>query len=197
VVKEGVEHVLCSFKTMIETIELSETDLSMHVLHHLHLLMALMSLQLKDLVMQRKDCIPFNRELQICMGHNVAFAHLELSWHCVCIFVFNWRLVEFVWFSDAFLRNHPNPTSEQLEEALDGNLCRCTGYRPLLDASKSFAVDAPRCGMGEACCKNSGSGGCSSNSEEKSVPNEKVFVQTTTADKVRFRLLRPFPFVEV
>lgn len=36
------------------------------------------------------------------------------------------------------------PTSSMLdlEEALDGNLCRCTGYRPILDAAKSFAADS-------------------------------------------------------
>jgi hypothetical protein len=41
----------------------------------------------------------------------------------------------------SFLRNHPRPTVHELEEAVDGNLCRCTGYRPLLDAIKSFGVD--------------------------------------------------------
>ena len=32
-------------------------------------------------------------------------------------------------------------TAANLERCLDGNLCRCTGYRPLLDAAKSFASD--------------------------------------------------------
>uniref|UniRef100_A0A8C5UD86 Aldehyde oxidase 1 n=1 Tax=Malurus cyaneus samueli TaxID=2593467 RepID=A0A8C5UD86_9PASS len=36
------------------------------------------------------------------------------------------------------LRNHPEPTSEQMTAALAGNLCRCTGYRPILDACKTF-----------------------------------------------------------
>uniref|UniRef100_A0A8B9T9E3 Aldehyde oxidase 1 n=1 Tax=Anas platyrhynchos TaxID=8839 RepID=A0A8B9T9E3_ANAPL len=36
------------------------------------------------------------------------------------------------------LRNYPEPTSEQMTAALAGNLCRCTGYRPILDACKTF-----------------------------------------------------------
>jgi xanthine dehydrogenase/oxidase len=32
-----------------------------------------------------------------------------------------------------------DPSITELEHVFDGNLCRCTGYRPLLDAAKSFA----------------------------------------------------------
>jgi xanthine dehydrogenase/oxidase len=35
-----------------------------------------------------------------------------------------------------------NPTVSHLEEHLDGNLCRCTGYRPIWDAARALCTDA-------------------------------------------------------
>ncbi|PKC10690.1 putative xanthine dehydrogenase [Rhizophagus irregularis] len=45
----------------------------------------------------------------------------------------------------ALLRNNPNPSEEEIEECFDGNLCRCTGYRPILDAAKTFAKPTNKC----------------------------------------------------
>jgi len=32
------------------------------------------------------------------------------------------------------LENNPKPDLEEIKEALSGNLCRCTGYKPIFDA---------------------------------------------------------------
>jgi xanthine dehydrogenase/oxidase len=35
----------------------------------------------------------------------------------------------------------------ELEGALDGNLCRCTGYKPILDAAKTFVGEYMKGGV--------------------------------------------------
>ncbi|KAI4187597.1 MAG: hypothetical protein L6R41_002702 [Letrouitia leprolyta] len=56
----------------------------------------------------------------------------------------------------ALLRNNGDPSELEVEEAFDGNLCRCTGYRPILDAAQTFSVPKT-CGKstangGRGCC---------------------------------------------
>lgn len=46
------------------------------------------------------------------------------------------------------------PSSETLQRALQGNICRCTGYRPLLDVCKSFASDVDLEAIGLNTCWN-------------------------------------------
>ena len=46
----------------------------------------------------------------------------------------------------AFLAEHPQPTEEQVREALSGNLCRCTGYQKIVEA---VMLAAQRSALGE------------------------------------------------
>ena len=43
----------------------------------------------------------------------------------------------------SFLRDHPEPTDDEIRSALSGNLCRCTGYQGILKAAR-LAADAGR-----------------------------------------------------
>ena len=38
-----------------------------------------------------------------------------------------------------YLEENPNPTEEEIREAISGNLCRCTGYQHIIDAVKLAA----------------------------------------------------------
>ncbi len=44
----------------------------------------------------------------------------------------------------ALLDNNANPTREQVIEAISGNLCRCTGYEPIVDAILVAASELQR-----------------------------------------------------
>ncbi|GFO29431.1 indole-3-acetaldehyde oxidase-like [Plakobranchus ocellatus] len=41
------------------------------------------------------------------------------------------------------LKVKPKPTVQDVEDYFDSTVCRCTGYRPILDAMKTFCKDAP------------------------------------------------------
>ncbi|XP_034253474.1 xanthine dehydrogenase-like [Thrips palmi] len=83
----------------------------------------------------------------------------------------------------ALLRTLPKPSMHDLELAMQGNLCRCTGYRPILEGFRTFTEDyealqtasrtqglpnglangvANGCPMGKDCCKVNGGNGCGS-----------------------------------
>ena len=55
----------------------------------------------------------------------------------------------------ALLDRNPSPTREDVAEAISGNICRCTGYEPIINAILDAAVQARRTGK-------RGAGPCSS-----------------------------------
>lgn len=64
----------------------------------------------------------------------------------------------------ALLRNKDKIKYPDIETALQGNLCRCTGYRPIIEGFKTFMEgwekyysresELNSCVMGEDCCRN-------------------------------------------
>nr|XP_045608332.1 xanthine dehydrogenase/oxidase-like isoform X2 [Procambarus clarkii] len=54
------------------------------------------------------------------------------------------------------LRNTPKPSMADLNEYFTGNLCRCTGYRPILEGFRDLTSDAAAAAAGcgiAGCCK--------------------------------------------
>lgn len=41
--------------------------------------------------------------------------------------------------AEALLRKNPNPDEDEIKEALEGNLCRCTGYNMIIEGVKLAA----------------------------------------------------------
>ncbi|CAP36505.1 Protein CBG19218 [Caenorhabditis briggsae] len=78
----------------------------------------------------------------------------------------------FVMSAYALLRNHPDPSIDQINAAIRANLCRCTGYRPILEALYSFSPESGGC-----CGGNKNGGGCckdKSSSDEDEGYDEKL-----------------------
>ncbi|KAL3874744.1 hypothetical protein ACJMK2_037715 [Sinanodonta woodiana] len=50
------------------------------------------------------------------------------------------------------LRNNPQPGIRDMEKTFEGNLCRCTGYRPIIDGLRTFTKEY--CQMGDQCCRS-------------------------------------------
>jgi aerobic-type carbon monoxide dehydrogenase small subunit (CoxS/CutS family) len=46
----------------------------------------------------------------------------------------------FLMMSKCLLKRNPDPNEAEIRDYLDGNICRCTGYRPIVDA----VLDAAR-----------------------------------------------------
>ncbi|XP_051009811.1 aldehyde oxidase 3 [Acomys russatus] len=81
------------------------------------------------------------------------------------------------------LRSHPEPSMEQIMETLSGNLCRCTGYRAIVESVKSF-------GPSSSCCQMNGRWKCCLD-EDKNEPKKRASLCTKLYEKEEFQPLDP------
>ncbi|KAJ9077112.1 hypothetical protein DSO57_1019848 [Entomophthora muscae] len=80
------------------------------------------------------------------------------------------------------LKMNKEPTIHDIEDSFEGNLCRCTGYRPILDSFKTFAADSETSKCQDECAtvpeelcnivysQQSTTNPCSSREHKKMVP---------------------------
>ncbi|XP_054834578.1 aldehyde oxidase-like isoform X2 [Eublepharis macularius] len=84
----------------------------------------------------------------------------------------------------ALLRNQMEPSTEQITEALAGNLCRCTGYRPIIDGCKTFCRES-------FCCQNKENGSCCLDEDDYLLPNKEKKICTELFSAEEFQPLDP------
>lgn len=77
----------------------------------------------------------------------------------------------------ALLRNNPKPNMKDIEDNFTGNLCRCTGYRPILEGFKTFtetwAQNNPSLDSG--CCGKTKEGKCCMEGNDEPEPQNSLF----------------------
>jgi [2Fe-2S] binding domain len=84
------------------------------------------------------------------------------------------------------------PSTKYIEEHMDGNLCRCTGYRPIWDAARSLCDDAEelvRGPCGTPCRECNEREVCEQdcNVEDKQKADEGKIVITSSKDKMAMK----------
>ncbi|KAK4507798.1 hypothetical protein PRZ48_001533 [Zasmidium cellare] len=90
----------------------------------------------------------------------------------------------------ALLRNKDSPSEHEVEEAFDGNLCRCTGYRPILDAAQTFSAQKgcakATANGGGGCCMENGTNGASGCCKSGNADNDQPIKRFTPPGFIQY-----------
>ncbi|XP_067841272.1 xanthine dehydrogenase/oxidase-like [Heptranchias perlo] len=94
------------------------------------------------------------------------------------------------------LRNNLEPTMEEIEDTLQGNLCRCTGYRAILEGYKTFAKLSNCCGGSgkeNGCCmkQSQPSNCCGGSGKENGCCKEQSQISPRLFEPSEFKPLDP------
>lgn len=84
-------------------------------------------------------------------------------------------------------------SSRDIEKYLDGNICRCTGYKPIVEAFKTFAATStvdPNCCMDTSKCGTSAGCTWSRSADVEELAQRKALVEEAKNQKVRGRVRR-------
>jgi len=68
------------------------------------------------------------------LAQNGELCTLQQAFHCNHALQCGFCTPGFLMNATAFLRRNPDPTEQEVREALRGNLCRCTGYKGIVQA---------------------------------------------------------------
>ncbi len=93
-----------------------------------------------------KDATPEAERIEHCEEHPSEHSHAGMNPVAHRLALNNgsqcgYCSVGFVMNMSEFITNNPKATKKEIEDAFDGNLCRCTGYRSILTGMKTFASD--------------------------------------------------------
>lgn len=86
----------------------------------------------------------------------------------------------------SLLQTKETPTQEEMEHTFDGNLCRCTGYRPIIEAYKSLCTDDEAAAEGGGADAAAGASATAGAGAEEASPDGATLKYRRLVDPAEF-----------